>query len=64
MILPPVVQQLKFSTVSYLVGNFTSSKRGLKGNKLMHTVYKFQMRAYFPWQVIIFKTIYLKIFNV
>jgi len=30
----------------------TNSKGGLKSNKLMHTVCKFLMLAYFPWQVI------------
>jgi len=38
-----------------------SSKGVLKGNKLMHTVCKFHMRAYFPWQFKIFKTVYLKL---
>jgi len=25
------------------------ARGGLKGNKLMYTVYKFHARAYFPW---------------
>jgi len=38
-----------------------NSKGGLRG---MHTVCKFHMRDYFPWKVIIFKTIDLESSNV
>jgi len=42
----------------------TSSKGCLKGNKLMHTVYKFYTRAYFYNSLKSLKTVYLKTYNV
>ena len=46
------IHQLRFST---LLGGQLLTKRtgsGLKGNRLMHLLCKFQMRGY-PWQVML-----------